>query len=241
VLVLQHPVLVLVFKQWLCLSLARWLGQETALWTAFCHFRQWLICRLLSVASFAGFVYWQFMWRAAPLPFSGGEACQPATSAVSVYWKFEWRAAPCSSLLLLCSQSTLPPLLHVLFSSLFIIQFFLWGGGQSVQGEMLVYPRSGCGSTACCLFAHLLFHVSQAGLELVSGGAGTLLVSQRNMACRSFVWAGGLGCWSFAYYWHFFSAKCGSSISARSLIYRSHAVCFLPLVTIWDPLHILLG
>jgi hypothetical protein len=33
----------------------------------------------------------------------------------------------------------------------------------------------------------------------------------------------------------FFSAKCVSSISARFLIYRSHAVCFLPLVTILDP------
>jgi hypothetical protein len=33
----------------------------------------------------------------------------------------------------------------------------------------------------------------------------------------------------------FFSAKCGSSVSARFLIYGSHAVCFLPPVAILDP------
>jgi hypothetical protein len=34
----------------------------------------------------------------------------------------------------------------------------------------------------------------------------------------------------------FFSAKCGSSVSAKFLIYRTHAVCFLPLVAMFDPL-----
>jgi hypothetical protein len=33
----------------------------------------------------------------------------------------------------------------------------------------------------------------------------------------------------------FFSAKCGSSVSARFLIYRAHAVCFCTLVAILDP------
>jgi hypothetical protein len=33
----------------------------------------------------------------------------------------------------------------------------------------------------------------------------------------------------------FFSAKCGSSISARFLIYGVHAVSFFPLVAILDP------
>jgi hypothetical protein len=85
-------------------------------------------------------------------------------------------------------------LLHVLFSSLFIIQFcFLQGGGQSDQDTMLVYPRGGCVSTACCLFAHLLVCISQAGLESASGGAAAPLVSQCNVVCRSFVQAGGQG------------------------------------------------
>jgi hypothetical protein len=36
--------------------------------------------------------------------------------------------------LLQCAQSNPPSLLHVHFSSLFIIQFFLWGVGQSSRG-----------------------------------------------------------------------------------------------------------
>jgi hypothetical protein len=50
------------------------------------------------------------------------------------------------------------PLCHVsFFLLLLIIQFlfFSLGGGQSVQGAMLIWPRDGCGSTTCCL-AHLV-------------------------------------------------------------------------------------
>jgi hypothetical protein len=55
--------------------------------------------------------------------------------------------------------------------------FFFVGGGQSVQGAMLIYPRGSCWSIACRLFAHLLVCISQAGLKLASGGMGALLVS----------------------------------------------------------------
>jgi hypothetical protein len=116
------------------------------------------------------------------------------------------------------------------------VLFFCGVGGHSVQGAMLVYPRSGCGNITFRLFAHLLVWVSQAGLELASGSMGALLVSQCNMVWRSFVWAGGSGCQTFAYSWWFFSAKCGSSISARFLIFMAHTVCFLTLVAILDPL-----
>jgi hypothetical protein len=71
------------------------------------------------------------------------------------------------------------------------------------------------------------------GLELASGGTGALLVSSCNVVWRSFVQAGDSGCrFCFCV---FFSVLCGSSVSARFLIYGSHAVCFLPLVTILDP------
>jgi hypothetical protein len=103
-----------------------------------------------------------------------------------------------------------------LFSSLFIIQFFfLWGGVQSVQGAMLVYPRGGCGNAMCHLFAHLLVCVSQAGLELASGITGALLFSQWNVMWRSFVRASGSECWIFYSSWWFFSAKCGSRMLAK--------------------------
>jgi hypothetical protein len=143
------------------------------------------------------------------------------------------RAAPCSFPLVQYTQRTLPSLLHVLFSFLFIIQVFFCGG-QSVQGAILVYSRGSCGSTTCYLFAHLLVCISQAGLEPASGCTGALLCSQYNVAWRSFVWARGSEYQNFASSWWFFSAKCCSSLSARFLTYRTHAACFLPLVAILD-------
>jgi hypothetical protein len=130
----------------------------------------------------------------------------------------------------------MPPLLHVPFQFLVYYSFFfLQGGSQFVQGAMLLYPRVSCQNTACHLFAHLLICISQAGLEPASGDTGALLFSQCNVVWRSFVQAGGSGCWSFDASWCFFSAKCGSRVLAKFLIYRAHAVCFCPLVTILDP------
>jgi hypothetical protein len=106
--------------------------------------------------------------------------------------------------LLPCSQSTPPSFLHTLFSSFFIIQFFLWGRGQSVQGALLVYPRGSCGNITCCLFAHLVVCVSQAGLELASGSVGPLLVSQCNVVWEALCGLGIWGCQSFASSWWIF-------------------------------------
>jgi hypothetical protein len=75
----------------------------------------------------------------------------------------------------------------------------------------------------------------QAGLEVAFGSVGVLLFSQCNVAWRSFVQAGGLGCRSFDSSWCFFSAKCNSGVSAKFLIYRIHSICFCPPVTILDP------
>jgi hypothetical protein len=149
---------------------------------------------------------------------SGGDqllASPPFSSALT---------APC----LLCCM--------FLFSSLFIIQVFFLGGW--------VCPWDYAGLSQWCLWEYHvmlicspvgLLDVSQAGLELAYGDAGALLFFQCNVAWRSFVWAGGSGCWSLDSSWFFFSAKCGSSISARFFIYRVHTVCFCTLVAILDP------
>jgi hypothetical protein len=168
----------------------------------------------------------------------------------------QWRGVPASYSFRLCllkvpmefSSLSLPPSLvhseHPTPSAacpyqvlIYYSVFFFAGLGQSVQGAMLVYLRGGCGSRVCCLFAHLLVCISQAGLEPASDGMGALLVSQCNVVWRSFVQAGGLGCRGFGSSWWFFSAKGGSSISARFLIFRAHTICFFPLATILDPLH----
>jgi hypothetical protein len=107
------------------------------------------------------------------------------------------------------AQGAPPSLLHVLFFLLlFIIQFvffslFSLGGGQSVQGAMLIWPRVVCGSTACCL-AHLLICISQAGRSW-------RLAVQEPSWFLHLMWSGdamcGLGVWrsqSFTSSWWFF-------------------------------------
>jgi hypothetical protein len=128
----------------------------------------------------------------------------PTAFPLFVYWKFMQRSAPCFFPFLQCAQSTPTPSVACSFSVLYYWVLFLRGGSQSVQGAMLVYHRGGCGNTVCCLFAHLLACISQAGLELASGSIGALLFSQCNVAWRSFVWAGGSECRSFDSFWCFF-------------------------------------
>jgi hypothetical protein len=134
----------------------------------------------------------------------------PFIFPVFVYWKFTWRSAPCPSPFSSALRALRPLCCMFLFSSLFIIQVFLFcflflqSKGQTVQEAMLVYPRGSCGNITCCLFAHLLVCISHAGLEAASGSMGTLLFSQCNMAWRRFVWAGGSGCQSFDSSWWFF-------------------------------------
>jgi hypothetical protein len=56
------------------------------------------------------------------------------------------------------AQGAPPSLLRVFFVVIaYYSVFFLFylGGGQSVQGAMLIWPRVVCGSTVCCL-AHLV-------------------------------------------------------------------------------------
>jgi hypothetical protein len=59
--------------------------------------------------------------------------------------------------LLFSTQGTLPSSLRVFFVVIayYSVSLFSLGGGQSVQGAMLIWPRVVCGSTACCL-AHLV-------------------------------------------------------------------------------------
>jgi hypothetical protein len=107
-----------------CCSLA----QEMSLWTSTCSI------------SGRGNYYWT--------------AVSPSAFPASVYWSFTWRLAPCPSPILLFAWCSAPhPLSCVLvFSSLFIVQFFCcfvfngWGWSVCLGGYM-VYPRGGWGNT----------------------------------------------------------------------------------------------
>jgi hypothetical protein len=92
------------------------------------------------------------------------------------------------------------------FSCLFIIQFvslFSLGGGQSVQGSLLICPRVVCGSTVCRL-AHLVVCSPKQVRSWY-------LAAQEPSWFLHLMWSGdaisGLGVWRcqcFASFWWFF-------------------------------------
>jgi hypothetical protein len=77
-----------------------------------------------------------------------------------------------------CTQGAPPSLLCVFFCCCLLFSFsFFPGGGWSVQGTMLIWPRIVCGSTACCL-AHLVVCFFPSGL-------GTGIWQCRSPSCFS--------------------------------------------------------
>jgi hypothetical protein len=108
--------------------------------------------------------------------------------------------------------------------------------GRSVcPRAMLVYPRVGVGVPHAA-YLPTCWSAGCLPSRFRASGAGALLFSQCNVAWRSFVQAEGSGCQSFNSSWCFFSAKYGSILSAKFLIYGAHAVCFCTLVAILDQL-----
>jgi hypothetical protein len=63
------------------------------------------------------------------------------------------------------AQGAPPSLLCVFFvvTAYYLVSLFSLGGGWSVQGAMLIWPRVVCGNTACCL-AHLVVCIFPSGL-----------------------------------------------------------------------------
>jgi hypothetical protein len=111
--------------------------------------------------------------------------------------------------------------------------FPLWAGGTVCPGVVLTCPRVVCGSTAYCIFAHLMVCISEAGKELASGGMGALLVSLFNVKWGCRAWAGGVEVLEFCLFLVFFPARCTSSISPR-FYFRKHVFWILPLVAILE-------
>jgi hypothetical protein len=125
-----------------------------------------------------------------------------------------------------------PPSLQCVFIVLiayYSVSLFSPGGGLSVQGTMLFWPRVVCGSTMYCL-AHLV----QAVCAWVTGSPGALLVSPFNVKWRFSEPAGGVEGSKFC----LFSVVLPASISPR-FCYRRHAFCFLHLAAILEFLPLL--
>jgi hypothetical protein len=116
------------------------------------------------------------------------------------------------------------------YSLLFSFFFFLLslGGGRSVQGAMLIWPRVVCGNIACTLWSES----SRAVWALPSGGsAGALLVSPFKVRC--YAQAGGVEGSKVCLFSVVFPVRCISSVSPR-FYFRKHAFCFLPLAAILE-------
>jgi hypothetical protein len=100
--------------------------------------------------------------QAFPLQVCWAGATTPSFSGQLIYLQFhEGLPFPPSSVLRvpcpLCYVSFV-----VVYYSVWFFSLFSLGGGQSVQGAMLIWPRVVCGSTVCCL-AHLVVCISLAG------------------------------------------------------------------------------
>jgi hypothetical protein len=121
-------------------------------------------------------------------------------SSLFFYEKFMQRQllAP-SSLFLWFICSILLPLLCVPFQFLIVQFFFLAGQGFSLsRGLCWFIPGMTVGIPCDAWCSPVgLPDISQASLELASGGTGALLFMQCNVAWRSFVWARGSVCQSF--------------------------------------------
>jgi hypothetical protein len=138
--------------------------------------------------------------------------------------------------LLWCTQCTLPPLLCVPFQ-FFVIYLFIYfcGAGVSLSrrlcwfilGVAVGIPRTAYLLTCCSASPKRVWSWRLAAWEsscfLSVMWWGEALCGLGVQGVKVLLILGG-----------FFSAQCVSSVSAKFLIYRVNAICFLPLVTILD-------
>jgi hypothetical protein len=128
------------------------------------------------------------------------------------------------------------PLCYVSLLFLLLITQFLFfslGGGQSVQGAMLIWPRVVCGSTTYHL-AHLVVHIFPSRLgTAVWWRPRVLLVSPFNVKWRCSARVGGVEGSKFCLFSVVLPVRCVSSVFGR-FHFRRHTFCILPLVTILE-------
>jgi hypothetical protein len=164
---------------------------------------------------------------------------RPSAFPAFVYWNFTWRSALCLSPLLHCTYSTLSPLLCASFQFLFIIAQFLfvclWGRGSLCpaglsQGWLGKYHVMLCVHLFICRMSpkqvwswHLAMREPSCFLSVL--WCGEALYGLGIQGVEVLILLGAL----------FLPGVAGSSISARFLIYGTHAVCLYILVAILDP------
>jgi hypothetical protein len=116
------------------------------------------------------------------------------------------------------------------------VSLFFPGGGQSVQGAMLLWPRLVCGATTVPQSLPGPCLPKPYGCQPLAA-LGALLVSSFNVKWRFSVPAGDVEGSKLCLFSVIMPAKCVSSVSPRFL-YRRVAFCFLPLAAILEFLHL---
>jgi hypothetical protein len=112
---------------------------------------------------------------------------------------------------------------------LFYFIFLLGGGGSICPGSYAGLSQGWLWEYCVLLICSpVLLDVSQAGLDLSSGGMGALLFSWCYHGMEKLCTGWGSGCLSPDSSWCFFSAKCGSSTCFLLL----HSSCHFPKILI---------
>jgi hypothetical protein len=111
------------------------------------------------------------------------------------------------------AQGTPPSLqcVFIVLTAYYSVFLFSLGGGRSVQGAMLIWPRVVCGSTAYRL-AHLV-HVFPSIWAQATDGPGALLVSPFNVKWRCSAQVGGVEGSKFCLFLVTLPARCVSRVA----------------------------
>jgi hypothetical protein len=132
------------------------------------------------------------------------------------------------------AQGTPPSFQRVLtiLIAYYSVSFFSPGGGQSVQGAMLLWPRLVCGATAVSRSSPDPRLPKPYGHRPLAA-PGALLVSPFNVKWRFSAPAGDVEGSKLCPFLVIMPAKCVSSVSPR-FHYRTVAFCLLPLAAILE-------
>jgi hypothetical protein len=154
-----------------------------------------------------------------PTPARGSPACPR-----------DWGTLPS----IFSAQGTPPSFQHVLIVLIayYSVSLFFPGGGQSVQGAMLLWPRLVCGRTVVPRSSPGPRLPKPSGRQRLAA-LGALLVSPFNVKWRFSALAGGVEGSKLFLFSVIMPAKCISSVSPR-FHYRMLAFCFLPLAAILE-------
>jgi hypothetical protein len=130
------------------------------------------------------------------------------------------------------SQGSPPSFQHVLtvLIAYYSVSLLFPGGGQSVQGAMLLWPRLVCGATAVLQSSPGPCLPKPYGRRPLAA-LGALLVSPFNVKWRFSAPAGDVEGSKLCLFSVIMPAKCVSSVSQR---FQRVAFCFLPLASIFE-------